>query len=566
MIDERMKKKFYEKLGKTGKLAGYFRGGYDFGIDLYDPLIEDIMELMYKGGGNDPAEFFYGEGFLSAITRGMARHITLKDRYEIFSILGSVYGKAAGRDKNMIMTARLALEDNSIHPGFIGVVFELYHRDVIGKVHKRLRTEADRKDAGELRELVEKVMTEPSADIIGRIRNYGERAIGEIGYAIFRGDIEHEHLCNLLKAAAGIKCHRTAKLLFDVLLEFGPAGGEGEGTEMGTYLVEMFPLLSVHIFNTLDNREADFFDRWIIYEFLMSIPERRVFSYLRRELDDMEFWYDSPLAGDDEETATDFYGDVADWLIALGDRRAVPVFIRLLHEGGEKGIPRDVLNAAAEKLQDSPWYEEIKTGLRLLDEGETVMIGQDQNHVEFFGRKTGEYAEFHETMRGRAELADLQRKLDIETKRWNESYHESLDGLRPVDIPRAPLQIDLMKRMFSDFERKTAGREHEDMQETMGEFMKFQDEWMLTPLDDMGGGIPLVMMMKEEESSADTFALRENFNAYKKSKVDALYVEAAGLFGEGKKEAAAGRIKALLQIEPGHPFALGLAEKMRLDI
>ncbi|NOZ69114.1 MAG: hypothetical protein GXP46_07690 [Deferribacteres bacterium] len=565
MIDERMKEEFYKELGNTGKLVEYFREGYDFGIDLYDPVIEDIMELIYEGSGDDPAKLFYSEGFLSALTRGMTRHITLKDRYEIFSALGSVYGKAGSRDKNRIRTARLALEDNTIHPGFIGVVFELYHRDVIEKVHKRIHMEADREDTGELPELVEKVMTEPSAEIISRIGTYREKAIGEIGYAIFRGDIEYEHICNLLEAAVSIKCHRTAKLLLDVLMEFGTPGGGGD-SRIKTYLVEMLPLLSIHIFNMLDNREADFFDRWIIYEFLMSIPDQRVFSYLRRELDDMEFWYHKPLAGDDEEITTEFYGDITDWLIALADRRAVPVFIRLLHGGEDRGIPQDVLNTAAEKLRDSPWYEEIKTGLRLLDEGETVMIEQDQNHMEFFGRKTGEYAEFHKMMRGRAELADLQRKLDIETKRWNESYHESLDGLRPVDIPRAPLQIDLLKRMFSDFERKMAGREHEDMQEAMGEFIEFQDEWMLTPLEDRGGGIPLVMMMKEEESSADTFALKENFNAYKKSKVDALYVEASGLFDEGKKEAAAGRIKALLQLEPDHPFALGLAEKMRLDI
>ncbi len=565
MIDESMEKKFYEELEKTGKLAGYFREGYDFGIDLYDPVIEDIMELMYEGGGKDPAEIFYSEGFLSALTRGMTRHITLGARHEIFTALGSVYRKAGTRDKKRIRTARLALEDNTIHPGFIGVVFELYHRDVIEKLYKRLRveTEADKKDTGELRELVERLKTEPSADIISRIGTYREDATGEIGYAIFHGDIEHGHLSNLLKAAVGIKCHRTAKLLLDVLLEFGPGG---EGSEIRTYLAGMLPLMSIHIFNLLDNREADFFDRWIIYEFLMSIPDYRVFRYLRRELDDMEFWHDTPLDKDDEEITASFYGDITDWLIALADRRAVPVFIRLLHEGQERGIPRDVLNAAAEKLRHSPWYEEIRTGLRLLDEGETVMIGQDQTHTEFFGRKTGEYAEFHKTVQGAPELADLQRKLDIDTKRWNEAYHDSLDGLRPVDIPKSPLQIDLLRKMFSDFEHKMAGREHEHTREGMREFMEFQNEWMLTPLDDRGGGIPLVMIMKEEESSADTFALKENFSAYKQDKVDELYVDASELFSEGRKKAAARRIRALLQLDPGHPFALGLAKKMHMDI
>ncbi|NOZ69737.1 MAG: hypothetical protein GXP46_10965, partial [Deferribacteres bacterium] len=508
MIDERMEEEFYKELGNTGTLVEYFPEGYDFGIDLYDPVVEDILDLIHDGRGDDPAELFYSEGFLSALTRGMARHISLKDRYEIFSALGAAYSKAGSRDKKMIRTARLALEEGALHPGFIGVVFELYHRDIIGKVYERLRMETEKKEMRELRQLVERLKTEPSGDIISMIEPYREQAIGEIGYAVFQGDIEYDQLCNLLEAAVRIPCHRTAKLLLDVLLEFGTTGGGGD-RQIKPYLLEMLPLLSIHIFNMLDDRETSVFDRWIIYDFLMSIPDPRVFGYLRRELDDIEFWHDNFLAGDDnEETATAFYGDITDWLIALADRRAVPVFIRLLHEGEDRGIPRDVLNDAVEKLRDSPWYEEIKTGLRLLDEGETVMIGRDQNHAEFFGRKTGEYAEFHEMMQGRAELADLQRKLDIETKRWNESYHESLDGLRPVDIPRAPLQIDLLKRMFSDFERKMAGREHEDMQKTMGEFIEFQDEWMLTPLDDRSGGIPLVMMMKEEESSADTFALK----------------------------------------------------------
>ena len=159
-------------------------------------------------------------------------------------------------------------------------------------------------------------------------------------------------------------------------------------------------------------------------------------------------------------------------------------------------------------------------------------------------------------------IRKLQKKLDVETKKWNEAYHETLDGLRPVDIPTPQIQIFLLQKMFRDFEQTLAGKELQSMEKTMADYKRYQNEWMVSPLADDGGKIPLVMILQEEENSADTFALREHFKTYKKSKIDDLYLEASDLYNEGKKKAAAKRISSLLQLEPDHSFGLRLAREI----
>ncbi|RJQ38132.1 MAG: hypothetical protein C4550_07090 [Nitrospiraceae bacterium] len=557
MIDETMEEEFYDALEKTGKLIRYFCKGHDFGVDLYDPVVEDMMDMVHEHLDEDPEKLFNDSRYYSILTRGINRHVTLKTRYEIFSALGTMYKKAGGRDRARIKTARMALEDEGIHPALIGIVLELYNRYVFERTSERLRIEGE--EVTELQELIEKLRTEPSEALMSRIESYGEKAIREIGYAIFDEEAEDEGIGNLLEAAVRIPCHRTARLMLDVLMDFGI--NDEEVSRLRPYLVGMFPLLSVHIYNMLDKKDTEFFDRWMLYEFLVSVPDPQVFYYLRRELTNKDYWSDNPRAPD-EEAELEFYGEITDWLISLADRRAVHVFIRLLHEGKDMGFQQEVLNVVSEKLRESSWYEEIQAGLRLLDEGENIFISGEQKPADLLGQRTSEYAEFHEAIQGTPTLPDIQKKLDVETTKWNEAYHEKLDGLRPVDIPRPQIQIVLLQNMFREFERTLGGKEHQSMEKTMEDYKRFQNEWMVTPLDDDGGKIPLVMILHEEENSADTFALREHFKTYKKSKVDDLYFEALELYNEGKKKAAAKRISALLQLEPDHPFGLHLARKI----
>lgn len=562
MIDETMEEEFFNALGKTGKLVRYFRKGYDFGIDPYDPVVEDIMDMAHEHLDDDPEKLFSDGRLLSVIMRGIHRHVSLNDRYEIFSTLGKVYKKAGSRDRARIKTARMALEDEGLHAAFIGVVFELFTRNIFEKTSERIRLEAEEENP-ELRKLVEKIRTEPAEDIINKIVSYGDKAIGEIENAIFDEETEHGELLNLLETGVRIPCHRTARLMLDVLLDFGI--NDEELKPLRDYLVRMLPFLSIHMYDMLHKRETEFFDRWMIYEFLVSIPEHRVFDYLQRELTGTSYWNDNSQR-EDEEVALEFYGDITDWLISLADRRAVPVFIRLLHKGKDTGFQHEILNSVAEKLRESLWYEEIQAGLRLLDEGETIFISKEQKHSDFFAQSTTEYAEFHEMIQGMPTLPDLQQKLDIETKKWNEAYHEVLDGLRPVDIPRPQIQIDLLQNMFRDFEQMIGERKNQRMDKNiLEEFREFQNEWMVTPLEDNGRKIPLVMILREEENSADTFALREHFKTYKKNKVAELYIEASDLYSENKKKAAAKRISALLQLEPAHLFGLHLAKKIRMS-
>jgi hypothetical protein len=37
---------FYNKLAETDMLVKYFNDGFDFGVDAYDPIIDDLYEIM----------------------------------------------------------------------------------------------------------------------------------------------------------------------------------------------------------------------------------------------------------------------------------------------------------------------------------------------------------------------------------------------------------------------------------------------------------------------------------------------------------------------------------------
>ena len=192
--------------------------------------------------------------------------------------------------------------------------------------------------------------------------------------------------------------------------------------------------------------------------------------------------------------------------------------------------------------------------------GEPLFPISTKNSIS--SKKIGDFTSF-ETAFGSGEISldVLNRRLKIDEARWNEAYHDALDGLRPVDIPQPLVLTALMERMIKDFQRKIGRAKNVSPEQYMKLFREFQNEFMVTPLPDTGG-IPLVAIMREHEQLAFNHALKKHFRKYKEDKINSLYIEATDLFEVGDMEAARNRMNALLGIAPDYPFALALKRKI----
>lgn len=152
--------------------------------------------------------------------------------------------------------------------------------------------------------------------------------------------------------------------------------------------------------------------------------------------------------------------------------------------------------------------------------------------------------------------------LEIQARRVNEAYHEDLDGLRPVDMAPAPVQLGLMERMIRDFGSMMRASGKTGAQNPNEEFARFQDEWMVTPLADFDGEMPLVRILREEKENARTYAQRRHFEKYLGERVNSLYLDAKDLVEEDSIDEARRRLDAVLRLEPGHPFAAALRRRI----
>jgi hypothetical protein len=325
---------------------------------------------------------------------------------------------------------------------------------------------------------------------------------------------------------------------------------------------ELLPLVSTYALNELEKKETKFLQRWQIYEFLTALKEHKVFKYLRTELMDRDYWK-SAFDKYSPDAELEFYEAVAEWLVKMEDRRAIPAFIKFLHEGQEMGFPEEVRGAIGDILRQSKWHKEIQNALALLKEGEIIFIKKGEELMDIVMQKVERDDKFRAIIgTGQPTIFDLQRRAEAEQTRWNEAYHEDLDGLRPIDVPISRIKIDLLRRMVEEFEKEIAGRKGFSMEQIMQDYGVFQSEWMTTPLQDHGGQFPLGLILKDEEKLATTIALKENFLRYKENTVNSMYLEAVDLFEDGDVKGARQRIEAVLQLEPAYPFALRLKSKM----
>ncbi len=556
---EKMRKDFYEELDKTVEVIRYFPEGFDFGVDPYDPVVSDILALSsdWISSGRNMEGLGSDDSFLSAILRGIDRHVTPAVRYALYERLNALYEKAKPKHRRSIRTGIRVLEDMSVHPLIISLVAELYRRHVLDVLlKKRLMVKAPPKP--ELKALIQEAASSTSGDVHDRIVSSGEKAIVCIDEMM--AEMDDGAIVNILPVLFRIPCYHSALLIMEILLEFDLEASDMPG-DMGDS--STMPLLFIYLLNELSKRHTDWIDRWRIYEFLTSFHASETFEHLRNELLNRSMWDNTPQNTEDDDTIEeDFFELVTSCLIQLNDRRSIPVFIRVLHEGTALDFSDNVLSLIEEKADSSPWRDEIQRGLRLLKEGEMVFVRENEDLKDNLLKKIGDFTSFESAFgSGEISLDVLNKRLKVDEARWNEAYHDALDGLRPVDIPQPLVLTELMERMIEDFQRKMGRAQNVSPQKYMKLFREFQNEFMVTPLPDTGG-IPLVAIMREHEQLASTHALKKHLRKYKEDKINSLYIEAADLFEAGDVEAARNRMHALLKIVPDYPFALALKRKI----
>jgi len=553
-----MKKKEWEDyldtLAETARLFRYFDETIDFGLDPYDPLVLRVIALIHES--EDFEEAVYSEAFFNLIIERLPKHVTASIRFEIYEHLQAKRSKVKPGDKQLLEAAISALEDLQIDASFIAIVYELfvdYIFDLVDNIYSNRQVA----DADLVATLLEKAKLGAADEFLRRLDP--EMSMALLETAFFEKELDEAQVESLLIAAKQYPRYRSARL-FQFAIQFLD-WGETEilalckGSPLEGYLCDC-------LLDDLDDENDDFLNRWSSYLFLTAAEDYRVVDPLRRELLQRDYWNSLPDA-DDPEINLRYYQDIVYCLLELKDRRAVPTLIRLFHEGRELGFHTEVIDAVKKQIDGSEWREEIHNALRLLKEGELVFVEKGLDFADAVPQEAEKYAELHSLIAGNLpELSEMQDHMKMHEKRWNEAYHEDLDGLRPIDIPTPKMQFTLLSRMFSSFQRRMnlGSAKGEVSEEFMQEYQDFQTQWMITPLTDYNNQIPLAMIINASQELSDTYALQQHFQRYKNETIASLYHHAVAMQEAGDIEGAKMNLEAVLAIEPDFPFA-----KMRYD-
>ncbi|MFQ5628360.1 MAG: hypothetical protein ACE5I1_06345 [bacterium] len=540
------------------KLADYFPDGYDFHINVHDPIVYDIIEM--SADAKSLQEVIDSEDFMAALFRGMKRHITLETRYNLFEALEAVKPKAAAKDRRLIKKAQRVLEDVNIDPAIIGVVWQLYVQNLFDKALSRSDLQKAFSNT-ELKKHIDKLTKKPTPKLIEHVVACGESAIFYIDEFLetnFIAEIAPNILESIIEVMGRIPCHYAARLLGDIALVNDKLSNKILESCQDTGQLEF---LIVYITNKLERADTDFFERWGCHELLISLKDLEAFRFLRDELLSREYWTDHPQKKR-LRTALSFYSQIFEWLINLQDRRVIPVFIRLLYEGKKMGYQKEVLEIAEDLLSNTEWYEEIQQSLYLLKEGETVFVEKSRDAMSQLNENIEKYTSSVTAVHGKPpKKADIRKKVNYDTQRWNEAYHEELDGLRPIDLPEPEIKLELLEHMMLEFESKVRKR-RTPRKKALRILPKFQGRWLTTPRRELGGEIPLALIMRETEMMADTRAQKEHFERYKTETINGLYLEAAFHFDADERIDAVRKVNTVLALDPDYPFAKRLKRQL----
>jgi|GEM_PF-3699377 len=514
---------------------------FDFEVDLFDPVLDDLHELIAeaKEGPSD-------EDLLLLVAKGLVRHTTLEVRArcaeELERRLASIKSRKVVEDGELAMGA---LVDEDWPAPSIGLLLNLYNKYILHRLlarGDRIVEEERALDTSLVQQAQAAAKSGTQADfeeLARRIAPLGAGAMPYLEHAVYSNGLD-ESIRPLVEIAARHPSVRSARILC-LMLE------EAEVEPLLDLLFEAMSRMPEHAWPLLLYRVRDrrrpAWDRLDAAMYLVRASVAGVYEPLVEDL-----WREHR---DEEDWEDDMYEDVAEQLADLGDRRAVGNVIHHAHEGE---IPKEALAALEKAWRGNGWWAEVREGLETLRRGGRVLVREGE--------------EFHDVVKEDfasappQEMTSAQFRMGVVQEDWNHAYHEETDWLRPSDLAGAgPREADLM-RQYVDFAHDRISQMPREPQgaEVVRTFARLEDEWMTTPQIALGGRTPLALILEEKLRTGGHPAY---FRKYLRRKLSSLCDEARIALAGEDVGTALRYLRVVLDVEPNHPVARRLIAKTR---
>ncbi|MGV8120853.1 MAG: hypothetical protein AB2L14_13930 [Candidatus Xenobiia bacterium LiM19] len=558
--DERMTEIFYKTMERTAKLKKHFPDGFDFGLEPFDPMIEQTLELF--AAVQPSANISDDKRFVDLIIRSIDDFVSIKTRYDLYLTLEKVKKAGTEKEKDIINAAQEALEDCNLPVSIIALAYVLFAENVLKVTVRRIEMDKERPEPS-LLSLAEAVISKSDENSQAELIQKGDDAVKALKLSLADALSKKEEessgiIRNALKVLSKIPSYHSASVMLELLKDRNLPMKEILEAVQGS---PALPYMTSYALYEVGRSDCSASRRWFIYETLFELRDHRIFEFLRSELLASTYWFPESFA-DIIGSELDFYNHIARMLTELDDRRVIPVFIRFI--GSDiSPLDEEAKKAVTAVIEQSKWYKETAEAVRSLKDGERIFLEKDTDVQQIVMKEVEEYAAFHKKVTGtEIEMDEMKKKASLISEKLKEAYHDDLDGLRPVDIPVSPLRAEFFERMIDDYRNSLGLLQEAEIDETDGDFREFQSEWELTPLPDHGSETPFVLVMKEGEASADSSVLKDYFLRYRDNEINELYFDAREKMRDGETEKARRRVEAILALVPDHPFA----DKLKSDI
>jgi len=558
--DERMTEMFYKTMERTAKLKKHFPDGFDFGLEPFDPMIDQALELF--AAVQPSASILDDKRFIDLIIRSIDDFVTIKTRYDLYCILERVKKAGTEKEKDIIQVAQEALEDCNLPVSIIALAYVLFADNVLKVTLRRIEMDKEGPEPS-ISSLAAAAIFESDESAQAELIQKGDEAVKalklSLADAISNKKEESSGIIrNALTVISKIPSYHSASLMLDLLKDRNLTMKEILESVQGS---QALPYMTSYALYEVGRSDCPAGRRWFIYEMLFELREHRIFEFLRSELLASTYWFPESFA-DIIGSELDFYNHIARMLAELDDRRAVPVFIRFL---GTDISPLDeeAKNTVTAVILQSKWYGEIAEALRSLKDGERIFLEKDADVQEIIMKEVEDYAAFHKEATGTdIGTAEMKKKACLISDRMKKAYHDDLDGLRPADIPVSKLREEFFEKMIDDYRKSVGIPQETEIDEADEDLREFQSEWDITPLPDRDSEIPFVLVMKEGEASANSGVLKDYFLRFRDNEINDLYFDAREKMRDGEKDKARRRVEAILALVPDHPFANELKKEI----
>jgi hypothetical protein len=503
---------------------------FDFEVDLFDPLIDDVLELVKEGWEKaDPTRLTV------RMALGLERHATLRLRDRLAGALEEVAQKGAGgRSRQLIATAVAGLEDQRVKPMLIGCLHPLYQGYIFDRMKLRLdqqREELRTMEAG-LADYERFVAANDQGGLRDWLSTLGDGAVPWIE-RLSEHPTWRKGAISLLPSVADFASMRVANLLAKAALdEASPAPDAEILAALGRTPAPIWPILLYRA----RHRESGPALRLRAYAYLAGGGRWEILDDLLDELVGGGRWKEKLAEAD--------LPRVAGFMAQLGDRRAVG---RVLPFVLEEGLSATALDAVRGAFAANGWWQEIEEALRAHRGGALVYVPEGPSLADLIQDR------FRKDPPKSQEAA--QFRVGILNEEWNTAFHEGLEGLRPNDLAvHGPKEAALMARYGEAAKSRLAdlaerGFNREEFREGI---RAFEHEWMRTPAPDFDGQLPLAVIWQERKKSTPNPAYCEH---QREEQLNDMYLWARRLFDDGELAAAKRELETVLAIAPDYPFA-----------